>query len=148
MLNNLTSIDKFLEYFGHDSTTNFDLLDWSKMLGIPNLKVVMCNELEKLRTTKKSYIICNYQSTTQNGSHRVALYRDKNHLKNFYFDSFGIEPFPEAIDFLENGFYSIFKIQPEGSKIYGVLCLFVLYKLSQGKDFFDTILELNNYFNY
>ena len=118
----------------------------SRMLGIPKLRVLMSNELEKLHNMAKlpSYIICNYQDTSLQGTHWCALYKDLS--RSHYMDPFGIEIFPEAIDFLENGIYSTFKIQPEGSKICGQLSLFVLYKLSQGKDFDNIILELNSFF--
>jgi len=46
-----------------------------------------------------------------------------------------------------DGIYSTFRIQPEGTQMCGQLCLYVLYKLHQEDNFYDTILELNDYFN-
>jgi hypothetical protein len=153
------NIKEFLERYGQDTTTNFQLLRWSKDLNIPNFKVLMRNELEKLNKLKSRsseakprsknklpiYIICNYQTTKDKGSHWICMFKDNNQA--FYFDSYGIQIFQEAIDFLEDGVYSNFKIQPSNSKICGVLCMFILYKLSKGEDFYKTVLDLNDHFN-
>jgi len=146
-------IKEFLDKYGIDSTTNFQLLKWSKDLGF-KVYCIMRNELDKLNKlnlkTKPLYIICNYQTTKDSGSHWICMYRgahtsDKGNDGSYYFDSYGIQPFPEAIDFLEEGVYSAFKIQPDNSKMCGQLCLFVLYKLSKGEDFYKTVLNLNEW---
>jgi len=62
------------------------------------------------------------------GSRGVAVYRKGKH--KYYFDSYGIQPMKEAMDFLEHGTYSTFLIQPENTKICGQLCLHILYKLN------------------
>ena len=141
------NITDFLNRYGNGSTSNFQLLDWSKQLGIPKLYVRMANELGDLvrlkrKTNKPLYIICNYQSTKDIGTHWTALYKYKDNA--YFFDPYGIQPFPEAKNFLESGVYSTFRIQPDGSKMCGVLCLFVLYRLSKGDDFYDVVLKLND----
>lgn len=140
-------IKDFLQTYGQNTTNNFDLLRWAKRLGIKPFKVLMKNELEQLKLQSKRpiFIICNYQTTKDNGTHWVALF--KTHDKSFYFDSYGIQPFQEAIDFLETGVFSTFRIQPDGTKMCGQLCLYVLQKLSDGNDFYDIILELHTFFN-
>lgn len=137
----------FLDKYGSDTTTNFQLLRWAKQLDIPNFTVLMRNELKKLHKLKTLpiFIICNYHTTEQSGVHWTAMYKNKDNA--FFFDSYGIQPFQEAIDFLENFTYSSFKIQPEGSKICGQISLYILLKLSKGCDFCTTVLELNDYFN-
>jgi hypothetical protein len=143
-------LQQFLDKYGTDTTSNFQLLSWSKDLGIPKLYCIMRNELkklEKLKTkTKPLYIICNYQTSDESGIHWVALYKDKSKDLSYYFDSYGIQPFKEAIDFLDtkDRYYSSFQIQKLGTKICGSLCLYVLYKLSQDEDFFDIVLKLND----
>jgi len=109
----------FLDKYGSDTTTNFQLLKWAKQLDIPNFTVLMRNELKKLHKLKTLpiFIICNYHTTEQSGIHWTAMYKNKDNT--FFFDSYGIQPFQEAIDFLENFTYSSCKIQPEGSKICG-----------------------------
>lgn len=138
-------IKNFLDKYGTRTTSNFDLLRWGSQLGIKPFKVLMRNELSKLvkaqEKNKNVFIICNYQTTNDNGTHWVAMY------DQFYFDSYGLQPFPEAVNYIQDGIYSTFRIQPEGTQMCGQLCLYVLYKLHQGDNFYDTILELNDYFN-
>src|SRR5438093_1241263 len=170
------NLEEFLNRFGTDTTSNFQLIKWSKELGIKPFYYVMRNEIKKLkkikisrRSAKRSpvYIIANYQTTSESGSHHVALYRGAHTsgrdsersssalrtvgvsriAPSFYMDTFGIQPLLEVIDFLEDGVYSTFKIQPVGSKMCSQLSLYILYRLSQGFDFYDTVLEMNNYFN-
>jgi hypothetical protein len=50
-------IKQFLEKYGTDTTTNFQLLRWAKELGIKPFKILIRNELYKLQKTKKVYII-------------------------------------------------------------------------------------------
>jgi hypothetical protein len=140
-------IKDFLNTYGTNTTNNFDLLQWAKRLGIKPFKVLMANELDQLKLQSKSpiFIICNYQPTTDKGSHWVAMFKTRD--KSFYFDSYGIQPFQEAIDFLGTGVYSTFRIQPDGTKMCGQLCLYVLYKLSSGDDFYDIVLELHSFFD-
>jgi hypothetical protein len=129
------TIQEFLNKYGTDSTSNFDLMRWAKELNIKPFKVLMRNELKRSRKTlREGYIICNYQTTEDGGTHWVCF------TPSFYFDSYGIQPFPEVKSFLKNGaVYSTFRIQPDSSKMCGQLCLYVLYKLSKGNDFYDTI---------
>ena len=147
-------IKSFLNIYGTDTTTNFQLMKWAKDLGISNFHYAMKDEINNLesKTLSKTqkhkklpiYIIANYQMSNEGGSHHVVMFKDKN--ESFYFDSYGIQPLKEAEDFLEDGVYSSFKIQPENTFMCGQLSLFVLYKLKNGYSFYDTILELNDYF--
>jgi hypothetical protein len=79
--------------------------------------------------------------------HWISFFRDKD--VSYYFDSYGIIPFREAVNFLDTKerYYSSFQIQQPNTKLCGELSLYVLYKLSKGFDFFDIVLEMNNYFN-
>src|SRR5438093_3950715 len=103
------NLEEFLNRFGIDTTSNFQLIKWSKELGIKPFYYVMRNEIKKLKKIKISpvYIIANYQTTSESGSHHVALYRgahtsgrdserSSSALRtvglSFYFDSFGIQP--------------------------------------------------------
>jgi hypothetical protein len=141
------TIRQFLDRYGEDTTNNFQLLQYAKELNIKPFKVLMRNELKKLQKTKKNYIICNYQTTNENGTHWICIFEDKNKDTSFYFDSYSIAPFKEAIDFMNDYTYSTFKIQPEGSKMCGQLSMYVLYRLSQGFDFYSTVLEMSDYLN-
>jgi hypothetical protein len=149
-----STLSEFLNRFGTSTTTNFQLLHWAKELGIKNFYYVMRNEIKTLKSLrtefceankKPLYIIANYQTTSENGSHHIALY--KSDKDAFFFDSYGLQPMQEIIDFLGEGIYSTFKIQPDNSKMCGTLCLYLLYKLSKGFNFFDIVLELKDYFD-
>ncbi len=148
------NIKQFLDQYGTDTKSNFDLLHHAKELNIKPFRVVMTNELKKLKkildkkgngVARTVYIICNYQTTNDSGTHWTALY--SNQGKNYFFDSYGIQPDSEVLDLLGEGVHSTFRIQPYGSKMCGSLCLYLLYKLSKGYNFYDTVLEMNKYFN-
>ncbi len=140
-------ITTFLNRYGTSTTTNFQLRHWSKELGIKNFHYAMCNEIKNLKRIKKLpiYIIFNYQSSKEPGSHHVAMYKDKD--KTYYVDSYGIEPTEEAEDYLEEGINNTFKIQPDGTRMCGQICLWFFYQISQGKDFYKTVIDLYVFFN-
>ena len=108
----------------------------------------MKNELDKLKTTKKNYIICNYHTTNDRGVHWISLYKDReahtiDEKDKYYFDSYGIQPFQEAIDFLGPHYiYSTFQIQKPNQTCCGTLSLYFLYCLHNGKNYYDTVLDM------
>ena len=140
------TIKQFLERFGTNTTSNFDLIDIAHILNIPHFYCLISNEIYTL--TRKSYpiyAVINYRSDEFEGTHWVCLYKDIN--KSYYFDSYGLQVIPELVCYLRGGIQSTFKIQPDNTNMCGSLCMFVLYRLSRHDDFFDIILELNTYFN-
>ena len=129
------SILDFLKTFGINKTTNFDLYEIANKLDLP-IKILMNNELYKIEKTKKHNIIINYQDNDKKGNH-WCCFRNRN----FYFDSFGIKPKQEVEKFLIKDYiYNTKQVQPFGTKICGILCLFVLYKLEEGFSF-ESIIE-------
>ena len=76
--------------------------------------------------------ILNFDDTTGNGTHWVAWHRDND--KNYYFDSYGIQPPNELKKISENPIlYDTEQIQPKQEVFCGHLCLYVLKQLSLGK---------------
>jgi hypothetical protein len=139
-------ISQFLERFGTNTTSNFDLIDIARILNIPNFYCLMSNEINKLRRKKLPlYAVINYQSEKFEGTHWVCLYKDTN--QSYYFDSYGLQIIPELESYLRGGIQSTFKIQPDNTQMCGSLCMFVLHKLSKNEDFYNIVLELNTYFN-
>ncbi len=140
------NIKEFLNIYGENTTTNFQLMKWAEDLDIPNFYYAMRDEIKELIKKKKNplYVIANYHNSNQNGIHHVALFKDKDKDISYYFDSYGIIPFREAINFLDtkDRFYSSFQIQKPNTKLCGQLSLYILFKLSKGADFFETVLEL------
>ncbi len=139
------NIKEFLDRFGRSTTTNFELMDMAKQLKIPNFYIKMKDEIKLLKRIKKRplYCIINYHLSNQDGVHWCAMYLNKD--KSYYFDSYGIVPIKEAKDFLKSGVYSTF--QSTDQRFCGQLCMWVIFQLSIGKDFYDTVLELNEHFN-
>ena len=118
----MLSLKEFLNKYGDDTKSNFDLISWSKQLGIPKMKVVIKNELHKL---KGRYIICNYQTSDFVGTHWIAMYKDTDQA--FYFNSFGTQPF---------------KFTSEIKNVVDNLCLYFLYSLHRKKSYTDTIFDM------
>jgi hypothetical protein len=58
-----------------------------------------------------------------------------NVVLKYYFDSYGLQPPNEIIQYLKTGIlYPTDRIQPDGTSICGHLCIYVLNRLSRGED--------------
>ena len=139
----MLTLEQFLYKFGEDTTSNFDLLRWAKQLGIKNFHYAMRDEMKNLKKIKKMpiFIIANYETSKEDGSHHIALYKDID--CEYYFNSFGTQPFKEAIDFLGPHYvYSTFQIQKMTQKCCGQLSLYFLYCLHNGRDYYDIVLNM------
>ena len=105
------NLNEFLTKYGINSTSNFDLKNILNDLKI-NGKVLMRDELNKIKSTKKNNIIMNLQTTKDNGSHWVLIY--KSCINNYYFDPYGILPTKEVYDYLSQPFhYNKIQIQQD-----------------------------------
>jgi hypothetical protein len=103
----------------------------------------MRDELNKNnKTTNSECLILNIDHSSNNGTHWTCLF-----IKNgimYYFDSYGFEPPLEVRDYYEGKerYYNSFKIQQYGEVICGHYCIYVLYQLSNGYNFYDILDEL------
>ena len=131
------NLKSFLDKYGTNKTTNFDLMDIARDLNL-KVKVLMKDELLEYKGNKP--IILNYQNSNQSGSHWVCLKKDS--LNSFYFDSYGIIPLKEVFEYLNDFTYSTFQIQPDNTEMCGQLCLFVLNSLKGLEKFESTILNM------
>ena len=131
------NLKDFLNKYGTNKTTNFDLMDIARDLNL-KVKVLMKDELLEYKGNKP--IILNYQNSNQSGSHWVCLKKDS--LNSFYFDSYGIIPLKEVFEYLNDFTYSTFQIQPDNTEMCGQLCLFVLNSLKGLEKFESTILNM------
>ena len=89
----------FLVKYGVRTTSNFQLRDIFTDLNI-NGKVLMRDELRMLpipKTTKKQSIIMNLQTTKDEGSHWIALFRCKG--LQYYFNPYGVLPTKEVYNY-------------------------------------------------
>jgi len=147
-------LEKFLEKYGTNTTSIFDLNNIKKDLGLSDLSIIMSDELrafkEPLSKSKsnsgsmKSYIM-NYKTTKERGSHwvLVVLGTRDSRLYKIYFDSYGIVPPDNVFKYLDNNFiYNTMQVQPESTSMCGQLCLYVYYKLMKGYRFEDIVLEM------
>jgi hypothetical protein len=138
---------EFINKYGTDSTTNFDLLKIARDINKPfykQFRVCMRDELNHIPKHVK-YIICNNQDSTETGSHWRAIYRDLDNNKAYVFDSYGRAPSLEMLkllDYTTERYYSTFVLQEAGQTFCGQISMIVLYKLYKGEDFFDIVLEL------
>ena len=139
---------EFINKYGTDTTSNFQLIKWAKELNIKPFYYCMRDEIIPTLKTKKSYFtIVNIHTSKERGIHHSALY--KNSLgKLFFFDSYGLPPTEEIINLQKNYnpiLYSEFQIQEPNTKWCGQLSLWVLYQITLNKQFENIILDLKKY---
>lgn len=125
----------------NESLSNFQLLEAVEKLKIPHFRgVFMRNELP-MKSRKQECGILNLDSAPGRGTHWVAWY--KNSTNKFYFDSFGVQPPAEIIEYLSSPlYYNTEQIQASDQVVCGHLCLFVLSRLSRGEKMQDVINHL------
>ena len=87
------NLSSFLIKYGINSTSNFELKDILNYLNI-NGKVLMRDELNKIKSTKKSNIIMNLQTSKDNGSHWVVIFKSLG--LQYYFYPYGVLPTREV----------------------------------------------------
>ena len=79
----------------------------------------------------------------EHGVHWSALYINKDIA--FFFDSYGLVPTQEIVDFLlqhSQRMHNTLEVQSFGESNCGQLSLHVLYKLNKGEPFQDIIISL------
>ena len=126
----------------NEPLSNFQILDAVKELRIPNFRGVFLRD-ELLKRPKRNECGILNLADDPPGTHWTCWYkRDKVKI---YFDSYGIQPPLEVIDYLGDPiYYSVEQIQPNGTFICGHLCLYVLKELSKGRTMKDIFLSLKN----
>ncbi len=135
---------QFTKEFGSNTTNNFQLKHYAKFLRIKNFKCLMRDELLKVKLPLCTII--NLHKSNQPGVHWCLIFA-KDFENAYFFHSYGLLPTKEVVEFLKpfkNRYHSTFQLQKEEEAFCGQMCLYVLYKLSFGMDFFKIILELSN----
>ena len=121
---------------------NFELEDAVKKLKIPCFRGVFLLDTFPKKLSKKECEIVNFDKSGGPGTHWVAWY--KNSKNKIYFDSYGVQPPIEVINYLGNPIrYNTDQVQPVGQVFCGHLCLYVLKELSMGYKFQNI---LNKFF--
>ena len=144
MSNKIESISVEGVNLPNKALTNFELLDAVKKLKIKKIRgIFMRNELPRRPLDRESGIL-NLDGVSGRGTHWVCWYKNKPEGDNFYFDSFGVQPPNELIEYFSSPIlYNTEKIQPDGEVVCGHLCLFVLCRLSRGERFQKIINDLH-----
>lgn len=137
-------IKEFLDLFGQNTTTNFDLIKYAKLLNIKNFSVIMTDEVKDLPNDNFSCIL-NFQLTSQQGSHWVALYKYGEIL--YYFDSYGTPIQKTVLDKFKRIRSHNYQIQPLLSNMCGQLSLLVIYLLNNNYKYEDIVLSLKKFFD-
>ena len=161
-LNKVMNIKEFLNRYGVDTTTNFQLLHWAKQLGLKNFHVLMRDEIREAIFTKLPVnIIINIDPKKDGGVHWSCFHITADG-KKYWFDSYGLPPLKEIINKFRRKTKSVpadakspimaadFQIQDFGMKYCGQLALYVLYRLSkadvlkgeQSSNFLKILLDL------
>src|SRR5277367_1624235 len=117
--------------------SNFQIIEKCQELKIRKFKgVFMRDELKNRKASCNECMVINIDHSSNEGTHWTCLL-----IKNgvsYYFDSYGFEPMLEVKEhFKGSRFYSSFPIQKMNEVICGHYCIYVLYKLSLGDDFYD-----------
>ena len=105
--------------------SNFKLEDAVGKLKIPCFRGVFLLDTLPKKPNKKECGIVNFDESGGPGTHWVAWY--KNGKTKIYFDSYGVQPPLEVIDYLKRPIrYNTDQLQPAGEVFCGHLCLYVL----------------------
>ena len=106
----------------------------------------MRDELKNKKALNSECMIINIDHSSNEGTHWTCLFI-RNEV-SFYFDSYGFEPTLEVIEYCkEPRYYSSYPIQKMNEVICGHYCIYVLYRLSHGDNFYDICDELYRYSN-
>ena len=121
--------------------SNLELLEAARKLKIPNFRGVNLRDTLPTTPKKKECGILNLDDTAGLGTHWVAWY--KNGTEKKYFDSYGLQPPNELVDYLHSPIlYNTERVQPYDQVFCGHLCLYVLKQLGGGHTLQDIINSL------
>ena len=107
----------------------------------------MRNELNKNnKVTKNECLILNIDHSDNSGTHWTCLFITNG--VSYYFDSFGFRPPLEVEQYCKKPReYSTFSIQKPNEVICGQYCIYVLYRMNAGCNYYDVLDELYRYNN-
>ena len=124
--------------------SNFKLDGTARGLEIPSFRGVFLLDTLPRKTNKKDCVIVNFDESGGPGTHWVAWY--KNGKTKIYFDSYGLQPPIEVVEYLGNPIrYNTNQLQPAGQVFCGHLCLYVLKELGTGHEFQSVLNKLFSY---
>ena len=130
--------------------SNFQLIDAAKKLNLKCFRGELRDELPK-KSRANEYGILNLDTRGHTsrvvrtegtgGTHWCCWYKMEN--MKFYFDSYGLPPPTELVNYLKGPvYYNSERVQPDNTVFCGHLCLYVLKKMQDGLGFQEVINTL------
>ena len=121
--------------------SNFDLEKAAK--DIPFWRGIFSRDKLPDAPNERECGILNLDSSDGKGTHWVAWHKNKN--TKYYFDSYGIQPPTEIINYLKSPIhYNSSLLQEPNTHICGHLCIYVLKQLSQNRDLLPIVFKLQD----
>lgn len=121
--------------------SNVELEDAAESLGIPRFRGIFMRDALPPNPHPIECGIMNHDDRDGPGTHWTCWYKREG-LK-IYFDSYGLPPPDEMIDYLRPEIrYNTDEIQRRGDVVCGHFCLYVLKLLSEGRTLEDVIFGL------
>src|SRR6267154_4260569 len=119
--------------------SNVDIAKYVKLLKIKNFRgCYMRNELSNVKSKNKECGVLNLNVSHEPGSHWTCWF--KLNENKYYFNSFGLPPPKELVDYLGSPIlYSTFKLQELLDQNFGKSCLKILKGLSDRQAYCDLI---------
>ena len=112
--------------------SNVDIEKYAQILKIKNFRgCYMRDELRRLKSNNVECGVLNLNLSNESGSHWTCWFKIKN--DKYYFNSFGLTPPKELIDYLGSPIlYSTFQLQGMNDQNCGKWCLVILKSLNEG----------------
>ena len=113
--------------------SNLEIIEAAKKLSLDGFRGVFLRDTLPTKTKLNECGILNLDSSSGDGTHWIMWFKKgKNKL---YFDSYGMQPPSELIDYLKSPiFFNSEGVQQNGEEFCGHLCLFALKQLSLGNN--------------
>lgn len=101
----------------------------------------MRDEIKNIKPRNQECGILNLNTSNQPGSHWVCWYKDGN--KKYYFDSYGLVPPTEIVNYLKQPIIrNTSQLQSFSQSNCGQYCLYVLKRLCNGDEFINIETDL------
>lgn len=120
---------------------NFELASAAKKLHLPKFRGVYTRDALPSKPWRRENGILNLDNGLGGGTHWTAWYKSGD--RKVYFDSFGVGPPNELVDYLgEPVSYNTEQVQPRDQVFCGHLCLYVLKELVKGRQPQEVVNDL------
>ena len=112
--------------------SNIEIIVTAKKLSLDGFRGVFLRDTLPKKSKLNECRILNLDSSSGDGTHWVMQF--KKGKNKFYFDSYGVQPPSELIDYLKSPiFYNSERVQQNGEVFCGHLCLFAFEAAFFGK---------------